>query len=164
MRSRTSISERKRIFLFPMNYNLLIITVLLGGMGITGASIAVAVAKRDVVVVENAYETGLQYDQMRKRTEELGWKVDLPRSVPRSEAGLEMTVRDRANAALPNARVTLRTFRLGTRNQQTYECVSRGEGRYRAPVRFDAAGSWSAEVRVAVKDDIQVFENTISVQ
>lgn len=147
-----------------MKYKLLIIAVLLVGMGIIGASIAVGVAHRDLEVVENAYETGLKYDQVRKRSEELGWKVDLPRVLQRNDAGLDMTVRDGSGAALPNARVTLRTFRLGTRNVQTYECVSRGEGRYTAPVRFDAAGSWSAEVRVAVQDDDQLFENTISVQ
>lgn len=147
-----------------MNYNLLIITVLLGGMGITGASIAVAVAKRDVVVVENAYETGLHYDQARKRSEELGWNVEIPRSVSRNEAGLEVTVRDSSGTALQNVRVTLRTFRLGTRDVQTYFFKNQGEGRYAAPVLFDAAGAWSAEVRVAVNDDLQVFENTISVR
>jgi len=147
-----------------MKYKLLIIAVLLGGMGIIGASIAVGVAKRDVEVVDNAYETGLKYDQTRKRGEELGWKVELPRSFPRGDAGVELTVRDRTGAALTKARVTLRAFRLGTRDLQIRECVNRGNGTYAALVRFDSAGSWAAEARVAMNDDVQVFNNTISVQ
>lgn len=142
----------------------MIIAILLGGMGIIGASIAVGVAKRDVEVVDNAYETGLKYDQTRKRGEQLGWKVELPRTVPRGDAGLQLTVRDRSGSALPGAQVTIRTFRLGDRKVQTCDCVNRGDGRYAAPVRFDAAGSWATEVRVAMNDDVQIFENTISVQ
>mgnify|MGYP001572190346 FL=1 len=147
-----------------MNYNLLIITVLLGGMGITGASIAVAVAKRDVVVVENAYETGLKYDQTRKRTAERGWKVELPRSLRKGETDLELSVQDRDGSAIRDAHVTLRTFKLGTRTLQTHECASQGDGRYAVPVRFDSEGAWSAEVHVALNGDIQIFENTISVR
>jgi len=142
----------------------LIIAILLGGMGIIGASIAVGVSHRDVEVVDNAYASGLKFDQARKRAEELGWKVELPRSFPKGDAGLELVARDRSGAALSNARVTLRTFRLGTRAVQTCDCTSRGEGRYAAPVRFDAAGLWSAQVQVSVNNDSVVFENNISVQ
>jgi len=147
-----------------MRYNILIIAILLGGMGIIGASIAVGVATRDVEVVDNAYEAGLKFDQVRKRTEELGWKVELPRSLSKGEGGLELTAVDRSGAALSDAQVTLRTFKLGTRAVQTYQCANRGGGRYAATVRFDSAGAWSAQVQVALKGDSVLFENTISVQ
>jgi len=147
-----------------MRYKLLIVAILLGGMGIIAATIAVGVSHRDVEVVENAYEAGLKYDQVRKRAEALGWSVVIPKSAPRGDAGLELVVLDKNGGALSDAQVRLRTYRLGTGKLQSCECVSRGNGRYSAPVRFDDAGIWTADVMVAVNADVQVFEKSISVR
>lgn len=132
-------------------------------MGIIGASIAVGVSHRDVEVVENAYEAGLQFDHLCKRKAELAWQVEVPRKATKGDAGLELTVRDQSGKAIPNARVSVRAFRLGTRAEQTVACVSRGNGRYAAPLRFDADGAWNAVVEVAANDDVLTFENTVSV-
>lgn len=147
----------------PWAYKFLIVVVLLGGMAIIGATLAIGMATRDVQVVENAYEEGLNYDRTRKRADELGWKVEMSRDLQQGAEGLDMTVRDRSGAGVPNARVTLRAFLQGGRELQTCDCLNEGNGRYRAPVRLNTPGSWTALVRVAVKEDIQSFENAVRV-
>lgn len=146
-----------------MRYRHLIILVLLGGMAIIGASIVVGISHRDVEIVENAYEAGLRFDEQRRRFAERGWKIELPRTLQTGDRNVAIVVRDRTGAGLADARVALRMFRTGTNAVLYLECANIGGGRYSAPVRFDAQGSWSVQVRVQSNGDSDVSDHVIDV-
>lgn len=147
-----------------MNYKFLIITIILAGFGIVGYSIIAGIEVRDAEVVDNAYETGLKFDETTKQAARLGWRVELPRTVKVSggkAAGFVIMLRDR-EGGLSNASVDVTLNRMGSRAEQSYRCTDEQGGRYRAPaVPVDATGYWEAKVRVARGKDALSFDETI---
>jgi len=146
-----------------MNYKTLIIGVLLGGFIIVGVSIYIGIAKRDVEVEDNAYEAGLKYEAVTKRKTELGWRVELPRSVKSGAGELAVKVLDAKGDSVTGATVQLRIHRLGDPRVRSYQC-SNSEGRYTTAVNLDSPGYWEAMVQVDHQNDTQHFNNTIYVQ
>lgn len=146
-----------------MNYKALIIGVLLGGFVIVGVSIYIGIAKRDVEVEDNAYEAGLKYDAVNKREAELGWRVELPRSIKSGAGVLAVKVVDGNGTPVTGAAVNLQLHRMGDHQVKSYQCAS-SEGRYTAAVNLISPGYWEAMVRVDHQNDSQHFNNTFYVQ
>jgi len=146
-----------------MNYKTLIIGVFFGVMLIVGASIYIGISLRDVEVEENAYEAGLKYEAVNKREAELGWRVELPRSVKSGVEVMTVKVVDSNGAPVTGAVVQLRLHRMGDHRMQSYQCAN-GEGHYTAAVNLDSPGYWEAMVRVDRQNDSQQFNNRIYVQ
>lgn len=147
-----------------MNYKTLIMAILLGGIGIIAASVAVGIAVRDGEVEENAYEAGLRFDATMKRETELGWRVELPRSVRSGSVVIPVDVLDRNGSGVRDATVNIELGRMGGHETRTYPCSSIGIGRYVADVKLDTPGYWEANVRVAKKSDSIRFNEKIYVQ
>jgi len=147
-----------------MNYKALIIAILLGGIGIVAASVAVGIAVRDQEVEENAYEAGLHYDAALKREAALGWRVELPRNVRSGEVVIPVDVLDRNGAAIPDATVDLELSRAGGHAPRIYRCSGIGNGRYAADVKLEESGCWEATVHVARKGDTIRFNEKIYAQ
>lgn len=147
-----------------MNYNKLIIGILIGGLLIVGVSIYAGIAARDVEVEDNAYEAGLRYDQTRKREAELGWCVSMPRSIRTGKASIPVDVIDRASAPIRDAAVEVELSRRGGHQARTYRCSGSGDGRYKVAAKFDEPGYWDARVRVTRQGDSLRFEKTMHVQ
>ena len=149
-----------------MNYRLLIAGLLIGGLVIIGASVYIGYAVRDREVVDNAYEAGLKFDEVAKKKEELGWKVELPRvlHVGAGESAVVMVViTDRAGAGLANATVDIDLNRMGNRQVRTFHCTADKAGRYSVPVHFEAPGYWDVRVHVARLQDSLVFDDQINI-
>jgi nitrogen fixation protein FixH len=149
-----------------MNYRYLIIGVLIVGLVIIGSSVYIGYAVRDVEVVDNAYEAGLKFDEIAKKRSELGWNVELPRTIRVQKATssvVTVSVTDRVGAALRGATVDLELNRMGSREVRTYRCNVGKEGRYSAPVVFNKTGYWEARVHIARSGDSLVFDEQIDV-
>jgi len=158
--------KRRRISIFPMNYRLLIFGLLLGGFVIIGASVYIGYVVRDGEVVDNAYEAGLKFDEVAKRRQELGWNVELPRSLhvgKEESAVVTVMVTDRTGSGLNDATVDIDLNRMGNRHIRTFHCVADKAGRYSVPVHFDAPGYWEARVHVARLQDALIFDDHINV-
>jgi len=147
-----------------MNYKALIIAILLGGIGIVAASVAVGIAVRDDEVEQNAYEAGLRFDATMKRQAQLGWRVELPRNIRTGSVVIPVDVLDRNGVAVRNATVNIELSRRGGHETQTYPCSTIGNGRYAADVNLKTPGYWDANVRVARQGDALHFNETIYVQ
>jgi len=149
-----------------MNYRFLVIGILLGGFIIIGASVYIGHAVIDTEVVDNAYESGLKFDETLKRQKELGWTVELPRMLhvgKTDSAEVTVSVKDRTGMALKDAMVERVLNRMGSRNIRTYKCTGGKEGLYATQVNFDATGYWEAKVRVAHLNDSLIFDDKINV-
>jgi nitrogen fixation protein FixH len=148
-----------------MNYKVLIISILLGGFVIIGGSVYIGYSLRDGEVVDNAYEAGIRFDETVKKQAQLGWQVDLPRTVNAAKEDVSIvtvSVKDRVGKALKDATVSLEVNRMGSTSVRTYQC-SGGNGRYTAPVAFDAPGYWEARVHVARGEDTIRVDDTINI-
>lgn len=148
-----------------MNYKLLVIGVLLVGFGIVAFSIYTGVAVRDMEVADNAYETGLKFDEIARKHKELGWKVELPRTLRAGAAEattVTVSVTGRSGA-VPGATVDVTLNRMGSRNAKTYRCSGGKDGRYTASATFDAPGYWDARVRVAHQGESLTFDDQINI-
>ncbi len=145
-----------------MNYKALIIGIIIGAMGIIGASLAVGISTRDVEIEDNAYEAGLHYDQACKRKAELGWQVHLPRTVTAGSSVIPVEVHDRTGAKIRDADVVLELDRRGSHDVRAYRCTN--NGRYEAAVKLDTPGYWDARIQVTRRNDTIRFEEAIYVQ
>lgn len=146
-----------------MNYKILIIGILLGGITIVGASIAVGINVRDREVEENAYEAGLKFDETRKREAELGWKLIMPPTALAGKAAVSMDIVDRNGAVIVGASVELELARLGGHEVGVYHASSVA-GHYVAQVLFEEPGWWEARVQVSRGGDSLRFEHKLQVQ
>lgn len=136
----------------------------MGGAAIIGASVYVGFTRLDIEVEENAYEAGLQFDAARKKQNELGWRVELPRNVKAGAVVIPVDVKDAHGKAVQEAAVELQIYRMGDRKVRTYRCTSSADGRYTADVNLDRPGYWAARIRVDRRNDSLRFDDTINVQ
>jgi nitrogen fixation protein FixH len=147
-----------------MNYKALITGILIGGLCITGASIYVGIGKRDVEVEENAYDAGLRYDEMIKKKEALGWKIEVPKTLKVGDQRLDVGLFDSNGRGIPDATVELRLYRRGGNSIRKYRCTVRGSGHYSAMIQLDTPGYWDVREEVERAGDSVRFDNTIYVQ
>jgi nitrogen fixation protein FixH len=149
-----------------MNYKLLIITILIAGFGIVGASVYVGYALRDGEVVDNAYEAGIKFDEATKKQAQLGWQVELPRTMSTAKEDvtiMTVLVKERDGKGLTDATVLLELNRMGNRIVRTYQCSGGSNGRYTASVVFDEPGYWETRVHVARRGDSLTFDDNINI-
>lgn len=147
-----------------MNYKILIIGILIGGLSIIGASIYVGIQKRDVEVEDNAYNAGLKYDETMKMKERLGWTIELPKTMTSGAAQLRMRLLDGKGAGIEGATVELFINKRGEHTVYKSKCVGSGNGLYTAAVRLNTPGCWEVRAEAARSGDTLRFDNTIYVQ
>jgi hypothetical protein len=131
-----------------------------------GSSVYIGYTHRDGEVADNAYETALKFDEINKRKQELGWKVELPRVLNMGNGDSIMVtavITDRSGAGLSDASVDIDLNRMGDRQVRTFHCISDKAGRYSVPVHFYAPGYWEARVHVACRQDSLMFDDQINV-
>jgi nitrogen fixation protein FixH len=148
-----------------MNYKTLIISILLGGFMIIGGSVYIGYSLRDGEVVNDAYESGIHFDETIKKQAQLGWRVELPRTLKTGKEDvsiLAVAVKDRSGRGLKNATVSLEMNRMGSRSVRTYQCTG-ADGRYTVPIAFDAPGYWETRVHIARGEDTLTFDDTINI-
>ncbi|MGD0280813.1 MAG: FixH family protein [Dissulfurispiraceae bacterium] len=146
------------------NYKTLIVGILIGGFVIIGASIYIGIQKRDVVVEENPYDAGIEYEHALKIKAELGWQVKFPEALMKGERQLVVTVNDKNGKAIKDASIKLQLNRLGYPELQEYKLSGNGNGQYTAMVKLDAAGYWDVSAYVENARDSVRYDDRIYVQ
>lgn len=124
---------------------------MLGLLGLTvavnAAMITLAVTSNDGLVTENYYKHGLRYDEERARElNKPGWNVAVqaPR-VARQASPVVVTLQDRHQAPLTDAKVSLRLYRPTRAGyDQLVPMHETGAGRFEATVNLPLDGLWDA--------------------
>lgn len=147
-----------------MKYKFLIASILLIGIFIIAASIAIGIAKRDVVVEEDPYETGLRFDERLKRYAELGWKVELPYSVKAVDNKLKVRVIDKDDKPVEGAIVEYVVNKCADTHIRNYRCDYIGNGYYQAAVDLRGASCVEVKVNVKLNSDVLSFDNKVYVE
>jgi nitrogen fixation protein FixH len=157
---------RHELGILTMNYRFIIIGILFGGFIIIGSSVYIGYALRDGDVVDNAYEAGLRFDEQARKRQELGWVLELPRTVLRQKEGptaVKIYLKDRTGAVLRDATVQIDMNRMGSRIVSSYRCAAGGDGGYETEMHLDATGYWEARVRADRFGDSLVFDDQFNV-
>ena len=147
-----------------ISYKTLVVSLLLMGMASIAAVIYLGIEKRDVVVEDNPYDAGTEFESALKRKAELGWEVTFPDSLDRGDSRMAVTLRDRRGRAINDATVSLRLNRLGSPNVEDYRLGGNGDGQYEADVHLEEAGYWDVSARVRRGADIVRFDGRVRVR
>ncbi|TAN45813.1 MAG: hypothetical protein EPN22_01310 [Nitrospirae bacterium] len=147
-----------------MNYKILIALVLAGGIAIITAAVFIGIEKRDMVVADDPYQEGLNFDQTLKKYKELGWSVAVPAVVKLGESKLTLMVSDKDGGPLEGAEITFTANPMGTPDVRNCRCSAAGAGRYEAAVPFDRKGYWDITVKVSFGKETLKFSNKLNVE
>ncbi len=147
-----------------MKYKVLILIVLITGLSIIGASIYIGIDKRDAEVEENAYDTGIKFDETLKRQAELGWRIEIPHTFKSGDNQIMVGVFDKNGSSIKDAFVELQFNRLGSADIKKYRCNGNGNGQYTAVVKLDNSGYWDVRANVAHLKDSMRFDDKVYVQ
>lgn len=134
----------------------LIIIISIAVVALTIGTIIVGNRMFDGVVVERPYETGLSWDETKKRQAQLGWKVIIE-TARLKQGGNELILRltDREGAALNNASVSVTVSRPSSKAyDQTYRAAALGGGRYRATISLPLIGLWDLQTEITRANDL----------
>lgn len=126
----------------------LILVVILGLGPVVGA-VVVGTRLYENTVVENPYETGLRWDELRKKRERLGWEVELDRGRYRpGENRIRFRIRDRGGIPLTQAKVSLRIERRETAVYNRDFAIRGSGSELESSVSFPRYGHWVLRFRV----------------
>lgn len=147
-----------------MIYKIVIPLIVFVCIGLIALSIAVGVAHRDVVVVDDPYEVGLKFDEKLKRYAELGWQVKAPLSVSKNSNNFIVTVSGRDGMAVEGVDVELLVRRFGSPHIYRYKAVDIGGGKYQAAVVFNSTGHWEVNANITcLNGNTFTFDNRVYV-
>lgn len=147
-----------------MNFKTLVIAILTMGFVIIGASVYIGYERRDVVVEDNPYDAGIEFEHSLKRKAELGWQVKFPYALKKGADQLVVTVSDKDGKDIDNASIKLLVNRLGYPEVTEYKLSGNGHGQYTAMVKLDAAGYWDVSAYVERAHDSVRFDQRIQAQ
>ncbi|MBF0557604.1 MAG: FixH family protein [Nitrospirae bacterium] len=146
-----------------INYKTLVISLLIAGMASVAIVVYVGIEKRDVVVEENPYDAGKEFEFGLKRKAELGWQVTFPGTLNRGDSQMVVTVRDRQGRPINDAAIDIRLNRLGSPQVADYRLTGRGDGQYTAAVNAGGSGYWDATAHVKLNRDVVRYDARIYV-
>lgn len=128
---------------------------------IDGTLVTIAVRSQRGVVVDNAYERGLAYNQYLAEAEAQaarGWKTELQYS----DGTLSFTMKDRENKPLTGATAEVAVRRaVDDTHDFTITLAEDGAGRYVKQVAFPAPGQWILEVKASWQKQPFVLQQTM---
>ena len=133
----------RAVFLWLIGFFGLVIAV-------NGAFIYFAERSFPGVSAQNAYETGLEYNQVLTAAEKqraLGWTVEL--SVDKTTMSLLLKIRDANNRPVASPMITAELHRPAeAADDRRIDFRNVGEGLYRADHALTAHGNWDAAVHI----------------
>lgn len=144
---------------------MIIITVMIG-IAVVVATIVVGSRTFEGTVVRDPYETGLQWDAVRKARQESGWIAQvMPRDLPAGRSELIIDARDRQGQPLQKASVTVALSRPETvAYDRTYTAVYREPGVFTMIVDLPKPGRWEVRITIAQDSHAVVFDDAVNVR
>ena len=145
---------------------LLITLVSIIGIAAVVGSIVVGLKSFDGTVTENPYKKGLLWDDVRKKTNELGWSVEMRngRFSP-GKNDLILSVRDKDGKPLTGSTVSVMTGRTATsKYDRHFDTVALNEGTFSVSVPFPLYGYWDIKIEVSQNGDALSFTKRVFVQ
>ncbi len=137
---------------------LAIVTVAVAALGSVAAVIWIGASVGETAVSDASHEHGLRFNRERALAAPVGLRAAFePASLAPGGAALEFTLRDKAGAPVAGAAVEVALHRPAAGGAPGRHAPARdlGEGRYRAPLGFDAPGFWDVRLDVA-RGDLKV--------
>jgi nitrogen fixation protein FixH len=147
-----------------INYKTLIISILVLGISSVAIVIYTGIEKRDVLVEENPYDAGKEFEFALKRKTELGWEVTFPSSLNRGNSQITVAIRDKQGHAINDAEVELQLNRLGSPQVMDYKLSGKGDGQYTAVVNVGETAYWDVIAHVRRGRDVVRYDGRIYVR
>ncbi len=143
---------------------VIIVLVCVFALAATIGTIVIGSRSFEGTVVDKPYETGLAWDEARRKRESLGWSAVLQEAMYKTgKNDLIVIVRDKNGSPLSDAVVSIAISRPSTRAfDRTYRTVARPNGRYRAAIDLPLYGSWEVTIDVSRMNDRTSFNKILS--
>lgn len=132
---------------------MVIVIVSIIGLSAVAGAIVIGQLSRDAVVVEQPYETGLKWDEMRREREELGWSLNMkdePRSMGANTIVFTVLGADGLPLELAASEVTVWASRpAGSAPDVSARLNMLGGPLMAASLALPQVGLWDINVRVS---------------
>jgi nitrogen fixation protein FixH len=142
---------------------ILIILICIIALAATIGAIIVGRQSFEGLVVEKPYETGLAWDETRRKQTNLGWTISV-QGAPFKTGKNELTIKvlDKSRSLLADAAVSVTVSRSSTRAyDKTYRTSRQSDGRYHASINLLFYGNWDLIIDVSHDNDHSIFKEAI---
>lgn len=143
----------------------LIAFVIIVGLAAVAGSIIVGVKSFDGIVTENPYETGLRWDDARKKMRDLGWIIEIQNEkFITGDNDVSISVFDKNKIPLSLTEIALSISRPATEKyNKEFDIIQIRDGVYSARLNFPLFGFWDIGIRVSNGGDELFFEKKVFV-
>lgn len=144
---------------------LIAIVTVIGLTAVVGA-IFIGVKSFDGIVTEHPYEKGLLWDEMERKRNELGWRVEiLNREFITGDNNVLISVLDKNNMPLTVTDAALRISRPATATlNKKFDIILIRDGMFSARLNFPLFGYWDIGINVSSGGDSLLFEKRVFVK
>jgi len=141
----------------------LISMVIMIGLIATAGSVIVGLKSFDGIVTEHPYETGILWDVIRKKKDDLGWRIDMKnRDFRTGENDIIISVLDKYDKPLAGSAITVMISRPATSAYDRYfHTIKLKEGLFRSMINFPLYGYWDVRIKVDQDKNNISFEQKI---
>lgn len=141
----------------------LLILIVIIGLGAVAGAVIIGASYNDGTVVDNAYESGLKWDERQTDGARLGWSVSLDEdSITEGETSFVFSIVDPQGVSLSGSTVNLSAERPSSAEHHiTLKVTSKGADAFEASGTLPGYGLWELSFVVSVGHDSLEIKKTI---